>query len=65
MAAIAVQTNFRMLRIKWNFEKIVAACKMMQRCWRGFKGREEFGNRTERDRKERQLKFFSEQAKII
>jgi len=64
-AAIQIQKNWRMLRVKWSYERIQAACRLVQRCYRGFKGRESFINRKERDRLLRQHKFFSEMAKII
>ena len=64
-AAIQIQKNWRMLRVKWNFERITAACRQVQRCYRGFKGEESFINRKETDRLSRQHKFFSEMAKII
>lgn len=54
-----------MLRVKWSYERILAACRLIQRCFRGFKGREAFINKKERDRLSRQHKFFSEMAKII
>ena len=35
LAAIAIQKNWRMLRIKWNFKQITMACRLIQRGYRG------------------------------
>ena len=42
LAAIAIQTNWRMLRVKWAFEKKVRATKTVQRVFRGHQGRLSF-----------------------
>ena len=39
LAAIAIQTNWRMLRVKWNFETKVRACRTIERVFRGHIGR--------------------------
>ena len=35
LAAIAIQTNWRMLKVKWNFKKKVRACVLISRVFRG------------------------------
>ena len=35
LAAIAIQTNWRMLKVKWNFKKKVRACVLVSRVFRG------------------------------
>ena len=47
LAAIAIQTNWRMLRVKWNFEKKVRACRTIERVSRGHTGRLSFYNKKE------------------
>ena len=64
-SAIAIQKNWRMLKIKWDFQSTVSAARFIQRVYRGHKGRDEFYSRIENENLERQNKFFTEQAKII
>ena len=47
LAAIAIQTNWRMLRVKWNFEKKVRACRTIERVFRGHTGRLQFYSKKE------------------
>ena len=35
LAAIAIQTNWRMLKVKWMFKKKVRACILISRVFRG------------------------------
>ena len=65
LAAIAIQTNWRMLRVKWNFEKKVRACRTIERVFRGHTGRLSFYNKKEDVFRQRQKQFYEEQAKIV
>ena len=65
LAAIAIQTNWRMLRVKWNFEKKVRACRTIERVFRGHTGRLSFYNKKEEVFRQRQKQFYEEQAKIV
>ena len=64
-AAIAIQTNWRMLRVKWGFEEKVRACRTMQRVYRGHMARLTFYDITQEVLRQRQTKFYTEQAKIV
>ena len=35
LAAVAIQTNWRMLKVKWNYQKKVRACILVSRVFRG------------------------------
>ena len=35
LAAIAIQTNWRMLKVKWMYQKKVRACILISRVFRG------------------------------
>ena len=65
LAAIAIQTNWRMLRVKWNFEEKVRACRTIERVFRGHTGRLTFDSKKEEVYRQRQSKFYEEQAKIV
>ena len=65
LAAIAIQTNWRMLRVKWNFEEKVRACRTIERVFRGHTGRLTFYSKKEEVYRQRQSKFYEEQAKIV
>jgi len=54
-----------MLRVKWHFKSITNASRFMQRVWRGHKGRSLFVNKLEEDHNGKQVRFFTEQAKIV
>lgn len=70
-----MQKNWRMLKVKWNYELIRycsflltrfrASCMFMQRAFRGHKGRDLFFKRMKMTNEEKQMHFFNEQAKII
>ena len=65
LAAIAIQTNWRMLRVKWGFEQKVRACRAVQRLYRGHQGRLTFYDLKQLLFRDRQKKFYEEQAKIV
>ena len=54
-----------MLRVKWGFEQKVRACRTIERVFRGHRGRLTFYDLKEQMFRERQNKFFVEQAKIV
>jgi hypothetical protein len=55
-----------MLKVKWNYQRILRSCKLIQRIFRGFhKGRMMFFNEMEHRNSKMQLAFFHEMAKII
>lgn len=65
-AAIAIQKNWRMLKIKWHYQTIIKSCKYIQRVWRGYSsGRRVFFSNIEKRNTEMQLAFHHEMAKII
>lgn len=65
-AAIDIQKNWRMLKVKWHYHTILKSCRFIQRIFRGYsKGRKRFFQKQEETRKEKQMAFFHEMAKII
>lgn len=65
MAAIAIQTNWRMLKVKWNFKSKVRACNHISRVFRGHRGRlgvDHIGNSRN---KERQMAYYAQMATIV
>lgn len=64
-AAIAIQKNWRMLKIKWSFEKKVRACVKISRVWRGHYTRLRVDDRKRAEFQHRQMAFYGEMAKII
>lgn len=64
-AAIIIQKDWRMFKIKWKFDDKKRATLKMQRIWRGFIGRCQFNSKKEDEHQAKQSKFFNEQAKII
>ncbi len=66
LAAIDIQKNWRMLKVKWNYHTILKSCRLIQRVWRGFQqGRMVFYQLTEHRNEDMQMAFFHEMAKII
>ena len=65
LAAISIQTNWRMLRVRWGFDQKRRACKTLQRVYRGHTGRLNFYDLKEMLFRDRQNKFYIEQAKIV
>jgi hypothetical protein len=53
LAAIAIQTNWRMLKVKWNFAKKVRACLFISRVFRGHRGRLAFDKKKQSRNHER------------
>ncbi len=64
-AAIIIQKDWRMFKVKWNFDDKKRATQKIQRIWRGYIGRCQFMNKKQSEMEEKQSKFFNEQAKII
>jgi hypothetical protein len=47
-AAINIQKNWRMLKVKWHYQTIIKSCRFVQRVWRGCsKGRRVFFSNIE------------------
>jgi hypothetical protein len=66
LAAIDIQKNWRMLKVKWNYHKILKSCRLIQRVYRGYhKGRVVFFGETAKRNEQMQMAFFHEMAKII
>jgi hypothetical protein len=64
-AAIIIQKNWRMLKVKWKHDDKSRASVRIQRVWRGYIGRCQFVNQKQDEMEYKQSKFFMEQAKII
>lgn len=64
-AAITIQKNWRMLKIKWSFEQKVRACVKISRVWRGHFTRLRVNDRLRGEYQQRQMAFYGEMAKII
>lgn len=66
LAAIDIQKNWRMLKVKWHYQTILKSCRLIQRVFQGYsKGRKKFFRKQEENKKEKQMAFFNEMAKII
>jgi hypothetical protein len=66
LAAIDIQKNWRMLKVEWHYKTILKSCRLIQRVYLGYsKGRKKFFRKQEENRKEKQMAFFNEMAKII
>lgn len=65
-AAINIQKNWRMLKVKWNYHTILKSCRLIQRVYRGYhKGRMVFFRKKEEISETEQMAFYHEMAKII
>ena len=64
-AAINIQKNWRMLKVKWGYQTKLNSCRFVQRVYRGFKGRAIYNRRCEHENMTKQMKFFHEMAKIV
>jgi hypothetical protein len=65
-AAITIQKNWRMLKVKWNYHTILKSCRLIQRVYRGYhKGRMVFFHKKEELSESHQMAFYHEMAKII
>ena len=65
LAAIAIQTNWRMLKVKWMFKKKVRACMFISRVFRGHTGRL-FVDKTKQTRNNsRQMSYYAQMATIV
>ena len=65
LAAIAIQTNWRMLKVKWNFKTKVRACVMISRLFRGHRGRLSVDCVKMDRNKKRQMAYYAQMATII
>ena len=65
LAAIAIQTNWRMLKVKWNFKKKVRACMLITRVFRGHINRLRVDNIKQKRNQERQVSYYARMATIV
>ena len=54
-----------MLKAKWNLQKILNACRHIQRVYRGHKAREIYYKKIEEENIRKELRFFHAMATII
>jgi len=59
-AAIIIQKDWRMFKIKWKFDDKKRATLKIQRIWRGYIGRCQFNVKKEDENQLKQSKFFNE-----
>ena len=59
-AAVIIQKDWRMLKVKWKFQDKKNASLRIQRIWRGFVGRCQFNERKQNENQYKQGKFFTE-----
>ena len=48
-AAVIIQKDWRMLKVKWKFQDKKNASLRIQRIWRGFVGRRQFNERKQNE----------------
>ena len=65
LAAIAIQTNWRMLKIKWNFQKKVRACILISRVFRGHIARLRVNGTKQGRNHDRQMAYYAQMATIV
>ena len=65
LAAIAIQTNWRMLKVKWDFKKKVRACMLITRVFRGHINRLRVDNIKQKRNQERQVSYYARMATIV
>ena len=65
LAAIAIQTNWRMLKVKWNYEKKVRACILISRVFRGHRARLRVDDVKQERNHKRQMAYYSQMATIV
>jgi hypothetical protein len=65
LAALCIQTDWRMLRNKWRYHHIKRQTVLIQKCWRGYVGRIFARKASYQVKMDRRIKFFTEQARII
>jgi hypothetical protein len=59
-AALNIQTNWRMLRVKWRFKHIKYATIHIQKSWRGYVGRSIAHRANYQAKVARRMKFYAE-----
>ena len=64
-AALCIQTNWRMLRVKWRFQYIKKQTILIQKVYMAFVLRLTARRAYYNVKVERRLSFFTEQARII
>lgn len=62
---IAIQRNWRMLKVKWRYELTQRAVALVKRVFRGHLTRIRVWSTKEENFQSRQMAFFHEQAKIV
>ena len=65
LAAIAIQTNWRMLKVKWNYEKKVRACVLISRVFRGHIARLRVNGVKQGRNHKRQMAYYAQMAVIV
>ena len=65
LAAIAIQTNWRMLKVKWNFKKKVRACVLISRVFRGHIARLRVDGTKQNRNQTRQMSYYAQMATIV
>ena len=65
LAAIAIQTNWRMLKVKWNFKTKVRACVLISRVFRGHIARLRVDGSKLNRNQTRQMSYYAQMATIV
>ena len=65
LAAIAIQTNWRMLKVKWDFKRKVRASILISRVFRGHTGRLSVDSVKMGRNKKRQMAYYAQMATIV
>lgn len=65
MAAIAIQTNWRMLKVKWGFKTKVRACIFISRIYRGHRARLSVAGGKQARNQQRQMAYYAQMATIV
>ena len=65
LAAIAIQTNWRMLKVKWMFKRKVRACILISRVFRGHIARLRNDTVRQGRNRERQMAYYAQMATIV
>ena len=65
LAAIAIQTNWRMLKVKWSYKKKVRACILISRVFRGHINRLRVDGVKQHRNQARQVSYYARMATIV
>ena len=65
LAAIAIQTNWRMLKVKWSYKKKVRACILISRVFRGHINRLRVDGIKQYRNQQRQVSYYARMATIV